>query len=217
MTARRPPTPRPRPAARSNATPARTSEATAAAPRKRAKAPSGTPRGGARPGGGTSGRPASRPASARPAVRPDRTGRRPGHRPPVIRPATALIGVLVVLTLLVAPYVRPWVGQRSQITAAQNDVAALQQRVADLKVERARWDDPFYVKTQARQRLGYVLPGEIAYSVLDDTAQSESADPREASVAVPDRDASRPWYGTLWRSIETAGDPTTEQVASGSD
>lgn len=129
----------------------------------------------------------------------------------MIRPATALAGVLVVLALLVAPYVRPWVSQRSQIAAAEDDVARLRAEVSDLQEQRARWDDPAYVAAQARGRLKYVKPGEVAYTLLDDVAPPESADPRAAAVAVPDQDASRPWYGTLWRSIETAGDPTTRQ------
>ncbi len=124
-----------------------------------------------------------------------------------------MAGVLVVLTLLVAPYVRPWVSQRSQIAAARDEVSRLQADVAALTAERARWDDPVYVAAQARDRLHYVKPGEVALTVLDDVAPPVSADPRDASVAVPEPDLSRPWYGTLWRSIETAGDPTTRQGA----
>jgi hypothetical protein len=132
----------------------------------------------------------------------------------VIRPATALAGVLVALTLLVAPYVRPWVGQRSQIAAAREEVAQLEADVARLTAERARWDDPAFVAAQARDRLHYVKPGDVALTVLDDVAAPVSADPRDATVAVPEQDVSRPWYGTLWRSLQTAGDPTTRQDAA---
>ncbi len=131
----------------------------------------------------------------------------------MIRPATAVAGLFVVLALLIAPYVRPWVSQRSQIAAAQDEVIRLKGEVAHLTAERRRWDDPAYVSAQARQRLKYVKPGEIGYVLLDDVAPPVSADPREAAVAIPEQDLSRPWYGTLWRSIETAGDPTTRQDA----
>lgn len=126
---------------------------------------------------------------------------------------TALAGVLVVLALLIAPYVRPWVSQRSQIAAAEQEMAELQQDVTDLTAERRRWDDPSYVAAQARARLKYVNPGEIAYSLLDDTASSAAADPRVAAVAVPHQDVTRPWYDTLWGSVTAAGDPTTRQSA----
>jgi len=169
-----------------------------------------------RPGAGTRapGRPASRPGAARSgagpgrAARPTRTGR---ARPPVIRPVTALAGVLVVLTLLIAPYVRPWVSQRSQISAAKQEVLSLQEEVAQLTAEQQRWNDPAFVEAQARDRLKYVKPGEIAYAVLGDAAGEGSADPRDAAVAVPRQDAARPWYATLWGSVEAAGDPTTRQ------
>ncbi len=126
---------------------------------------------------------------------------------------TAIAGVLVVLALLIAPYVRPWVGQRSQIAAAREEVGNLQDEVAAHEFERGRWNDPAYVAAQARNRLGYVKPGEIAYSVLDDVSAAASADPRQAGVAVPHQDAGRPWYDTLWGSVRTAGDPTTRQPA----
>ena len=35
------------------------------------------------------------------------------------------------------------------------------QGVADLKAERARWDDPSYIKAQARERLYYVYAGGV--------------------------------------------------------
>ena len=117
------------------------------------------------------------------------------------------------LILLIAPYVRPWVSQRSQISAAQDEMATLQRDVQQLTAERARWNDPAYVATQARARLNYVKPGEIAYSLVDDTATDASADPRLAAVAVPHHDAARAWYDTLWGSVTSAGDPTTRQPA----
>lgn len=163
-----------------------------------------------------SARPASRSATARPSAGPGRplSSRTARNRPPVIRPMTALAGVLVVLVLLIAPYVRPWVSQRSQISAAQQERAELERDVQTLTAERERWRDPAYVATQARERLKYVKPGEIAYSLLDDVSPVLAADPRLAAVAVPEQDAARSWYDTFWGSVVTAGDPTTRQPAS---
>ena len=33
--------------------------------------------------------------------------------------------------------------------------------------ERKRWSDPAYIRAQARDRLYYVMPGEVSYLVLD--------------------------------------------------
>ncbi len=50
---------------------------------------------------------APRPRGATPA--------RPPRRLPVVRPVTMMSGVLVILALLIAPYVRPYLAQRSQL------------------------------------------------------------------------------------------------------
>ena len=37
----------------------------------------------------------------------------------------------------------------------------------DMQAERDRWQDPVYIRSQARDRLYYVLPGEVSYLVMD--------------------------------------------------
>jgi hypothetical protein len=124
-------------------------------------------------------------------------------------------GVLVVLVVLLAPYMRPWVTQRSQISAGQEQVRALQQEVDDLAAQKKRWDDPAYVRAQARARLLVVMPGETGYVVLNDAKKPAAApDPRSATSAVGEATGDRPWYSRVWDSVQTAGDPTTEQARS---
>jgi hypothetical protein len=36
-----------------------------------------------------------------------------------------------------------------------------------MEKERDRWQDPIYIRAQARNRLYYVLPGEVSYLVMD--------------------------------------------------
>lgn len=146
-----------------------------------------------------------------------RAARSPARPSLLIRPVTMLSAVLVVLVLLLAPYVRPWVTQRSQIAAADEQMKQLEQEVEDLTAERRRWDDPAYIRAQARERLYFVMPGETGYVVLDDsTPAGASTDPRDAAVAVPATGGVReqPWYATVWSSVRIAGDPTTEQARS---
>jgi hypothetical protein len=114
-------------------------------------------------------------------------------------------GVLVILALLIAPYVRPWLAQRSQLAQGREEVARLQREVDGLTAERNRWDDPAYVKAQARARLHLVMPGEIGYVNLDPaTGRSRDADPRSAEAALPPRHDDA-WYGALWQSVVGAG------------
>ncbi len=144
----------------------------------------------------------------------------PRSRPPMIRPVTMLSGVVVVLVLLLAPYVRPWVTQRSQLAEGDEQVRELQRQVEELTAERRRWDDPAYVRAQARERLHFVMPGETGYVVLDDAKPTQrTPDPRSAAAALPSTSQgtgtdSGPWYARVWNSVQIAGDPTTEQARS---
>jgi hypothetical protein len=117
-----------------------------------------------------------------------------------------LSGVLVILALLIAPYVRPWLAQRSQLAQGRAEVVRLEAEVARLEAERDRWDDPAYIRQQARLRLGMLRPGEIGYVRLDPAAPARPADPRTAAAAVPPRHDVA-WYGTLWQSVVGAGAP----------
>jgi cell division protein FtsB len=137
---------------------------------------------------------------------------------PLIRPVTMLSAVFIALVLLLAPYIRPWVTQRSEIAEANEQMRQLQQEVEDLSVERRRWDDPAYVRAQARRRLHFVMPGETGYVLLDDASPAAvSQSPRSAAALAAasqgDKGGStEPWYGRLWASVRVAGGPTTEQA-----
>src|SRR3954468_1690008 len=179
-----------------------------------------TPRRPVPPGRtGRAGRPAARPAGstgkpreARPPRAPRPRGAtppRPTKRMPVVRPVTMISGVLVVLALLIAPYVRPYLAQRSQLADGRQELVRLQREVDALQAERDRWNDPAYVKAQARSRLHMVLPGEVGYVNLQPRSRAAAkADPRSAAAAVPPR-SGEAWYGTLWQSVRTAGVPST--------
>jgi Septum formation initiator len=122
-----------------------------------------------------------------------------------------LSGVLVILALLIAPYVRPWLAQRSQLDRSHTEVSRLQAEVAGLQAERDRWDDPAYIRQQARARLGMLDPGEVGYVRLDPPAPTRAKDPRSAAAAVPPRHGTA-WYGTLWQSVVGAGAPAPKPV-----
>jgi hypothetical protein len=132
---------------------------------------------------------------------------------PVVRPVTMMSGVLVILALLIAPYVRPYLAQRSQLAQGREDLVQLRQEVDALRAERDRWNDPDYVKAQARARLHMVLPGEVDHVRLDPESRAGAkTDPRSAAAAVPPR-SGEAWYGTLWQSVRTAGTPSTPAPA----
>ncbi|WP_323960756.1 septum formation initiator family protein [Arthrobacter sp. JZ12] len=111
----------------------------------------------------------------------------------------ALAVVLVTITVLLAPSIRTYLKQQAETTALQERIAALQQEQDDLETQIARWEDPAYIKQQARDRLFLVMPGETRYLVKGGTAVESSEE--QQSAAAPE---DLPWVDALWESVERA-------------
>jgi cell division protein FtsB len=189
-----------------------------------AKRPESKRRGPAsRPGRGggdsVSGRPrkSAAPARGRSAARaPQETVVRPVQRPITAsaeqrfeqrlgltaRRAAVLATVVCVLTLTIAGPVRTFFAQRTEMHQLATTETALRQQIADLEQQKGKLSDPAYIAAQARERLGFVLPGDIPYQVqLPPGAAAAPAEP--GSAAAPSRN-NDPWYTSLWHTIADA-------------
>jgi cell division protein FtsB len=82
-------------------------------------------------------------------------------------PSLALLAMIVLGVVTLAPRVQTWFMQRQAIFQAQADLEQAKKEVAQMQVERKRWEDPAYIRAQARDRLYYVMPGEVSYLVMD--------------------------------------------------
>lgn len=111
----------------------------------------------------------------------------------------ALAVVLVAVIVLLAPSVSRYLQQQTELEALRADIAQLQQQQADYTSELARWDDPAYVKQQARERIFLVMPGETRYLVKGSDGIEESTG--EGSTAEP---TDLPWVDSLWNSVARA-------------
>ena len=80
--------------------------------------------------------------------------------------AAILAAVLVLLMLTLAVPVRNWFTQRAEIAALEADLSATEERVADLLIQKERWEDPAFIAAEARKRLHFVLPGETGYVTI---------------------------------------------------
>ena len=112
----------------------------------------------------------------------------------------ALGVVMIAITILLAPTVKIFLDKRAEIAALQADIAAKQTKQEDLKRQVSRWQDPNYVKQQARDRINMVMPGETGYWVFGSdlpAAQSGGA----AGAASAQDPADLPWVDSLWESI----------------
>ena len=79
-------------------------------------------------------------------------------------------------------------------------------RVKVLEQELARWQDDDYVRSQARERLGYVMPGETLYLVSDPEEGTPDELLAQRTQEVNDRRRrATPFYVTMWDSITVAG------------
>lgn len=124
------------------------------------------------------------------------------------RRALALIVLLVVLALSYASSLRIYLGQQHELAVAEQQVRERSERIADLEAERARWDDPAYVKAQARDRLGWVMPGETGYRVIGADGEPLGGGVTiETQERLPAGEHDPMWWDRVWGSIETADAP----------
>jgi cell division protein FtsB len=114
----------------------------------------------------------------------------------------ALSAIFFVLALTIAPPVKHYFTQRAQISALKAQLSADNSALQKAREELTLWQDPEYVKSQARERLHFVLPGERQYIVTEGetTGNQESTTKIASSLA-----DGQPWYSRLIASISETG------------
>lgn len=111
---------------------------------------------------------------------------------------------LIVLTVAVlAPSLRILLEQRREIAALTADVATQQKAVDELEGQRARWDDPSYIQSLARERLDYVYPGEFSFLIIDDGMTVTASDGLPISEEIQTTEVD--WVSSMLSSVFTAG------------
>jgi cell division protein FtsB len=118
-----------------------------------------------------------------------------------------MLGVIVLAVLVLAPTVRLYAQQQQQISQLERQNDAKKAQVKKLQEDIKNWDDPAYIKAQARERLLYVMPGETSYLVIDDLPKTPATDNTTVSTRVQEQTGD--WASTLLRSMleksKTAG------------
>src|SRR5271155_214781 len=114
------------------------------------------------------------------------------------RRAAILAAVVCVLTLTIAGPVRTYFAQRTEMKQLSASESGLRHQIADLEQQRGKLADPAYIAAQARERLGFVMPGEIPYQVQLPPNAALPSDPGSAPTAAATND---PWYTSLWHTI----------------
>ncbi len=143
----------------------------------------------------------ARPASARRVGSgPSTTKRTVATRPRALTGrAGVVIVVLIALALAYTYPLRVYLAQETQIAKLEADQAAQQQAIAQKSQELQKWQDPEYVRAQAREKLFYFRPGDIPLLVIPDRPGAAGGSGKQTPTAPADR-----WYETLWSSVRAA-------------
>lgn len=120
--------------------------------------------------------------------------------------AIALLVVLLVLTISYATSLRIYFAQTADIAATSAEIVQRQSRIAELQTDLTRWQDPDYVRTQARLRLGWVLPGETGFKVVGENGQPLGGGAEISSATAPAK-PQEAWWAKVWGSVEAADHP----------
>jgi cell division protein FtsB len=128
--------------------------------------------------------------------------------------ALSMLGLVVAALLVLAAPLKTLIEQRQQIAQLEASLAEAQDAVDDLNEEVARWEDPAYIEAQARERLYYVLPGDVSYLVVGNADDDAAGD--ELPISDEIQTTQTDWVGGLLSSVFTAGltDATPEQLDS---
>lgn len=113
--------------------------------------------------------------------------------------ALAIVGLAVITN--VVPY-RQIVEQRRQVASASAELDALREENAVLAVQRDALETPVEIERLAREKLGYVRPGEVAYVVLEPPTVPTRPTTQPAAEAPPVEDQSL--LDTVWDFITGA-------------
>ncbi len=101
----------------------------------------------------------------------------------------------------------------SELNGLKKQEASLIAQKKELENNIARWDDKAYVTAQARDRLGFVFPGEQAIRVLHPEAVTGESTDESGTSNSESQKTSLPWYEELDYSFKQA-DQSDETDAS---
>jgi cell division protein FtsB len=160
------------------------------------------PRKGARPG--------HLPGNIRPGARGSdraRTTTAAAPRPRFTNRMAILVAVLAVLVVSYASSMRAYLQQRTHINDLRSQIASSERDIKALEREKRRWQDDAYVEAQARERFGWMMPGETGYQVIDRNGEplertDELTDPDSVARQVPEA-----WWGKVYGTLEAADHP----------
>lgn len=99
----------------------------------------------------------------------------------------------------VVPYAQI-IDSNNQVEDARNQLAALESENAELQADVDALQTDAEIEKLAREKLGYVRPGETAYVVLDPPGTSDTEPAPPPAEPAPDKT----WVDKLWEFVSGA-------------
>jgi cell division protein FtsB len=121
-------------------------------------------------------------------------------RPVITGRALVLGGVVVLLVVLLASPLHRYLASRGDVNSAAQQLQNDQRDLAQLRKERALWQDPGYIQRQARTRLQFAMPGDTVYVVVDKGAKSDI----EKTSGKQPGTSGKTWNERVWDSVQAA-------------
>lgn len=132
------------------------------------------------------------------------TSRRSKVVKPVLTGRALVLGaVLILLVVVLAAPVARYLGSRSGVAHAAQQLHDDRDARRDLRAQKARYSDPGYVQAQARKLLQFAMPGDTVYTVV--RSGQRTGIENTTSTARDQAPADEAWTGRLWGSVEAAG------------
>lgn len=115
--------------------------------------------------------------------------------------------MFAVLVISYASSMRAYLQQREHINDLKQQIATSKVGIAAAEREKRRWRDPAYIEAQARERFGWVLPGETSYQVLDANGNPLTGDDALTDPDSIARTKPKAWWARAYSTLEAADHP----------
>lgn len=156
-------------------------------------------------------KPTSKPGGSKPSgprKRVEREDPSGGDEPPRQITVRVLVFTVVLLMafVLITPTLRAYVRQQEEQRELNAELAAANDEAKRLDGQIKRWNDDDFIKSQARDRFGFVMPGETPYRVIDPETVTGEEPELESDLVTSLPAGVGPWYLDVWESVHVAGE-----------
>lgn len=119
---------------------------------------------------------------------------------------TLVLAVVILMAfVLITPTLRAYVRQQEEMRSLNAELAAAQIEAKRLDGEIKRWNDNDFIRAQARDRFGFVMPGETRYRVINAPGEEEPTE-LESDLTSSLPGGAGTWYLDVWESVQIAGE-----------